>query len=234
MIQKQIKRRKKEALVFLLIMLGVYAVSLTAALIIGKKSEEKEMFMIATLIAAAVGVGIPLFGDMFTFLLEFNIAVSMGQTRKSFVWCYELVSVLEFLAVIVISRALAEAEQMVYRMAMPDVEFIVKTDVIFQIKIIIPVILGLTAVQMFIQAMLLRFGLKAFWTMWLVWMALSLSPSALSRNQALSNKIYNTAKPLLITAAGFTAAFWILAGVIAAGILMGAAWGFLRKQQVTM
>lgn len=238
MLQKQLKRRKKEALLFFLIIIAGYVIGVFSMLLISRKSAgeaaEKEVVLIGTVLAMTIGVCLQFFVDIFTFLQEFNIAISMGQTRKSFVWCYEFVSLLELLAVTIILRGFAEIEQLIYCIAVPDIKFLVKADVLVQLKIIVPIILGITAVQMLIQALLLRFGMKAFWGIWIVWMTLAFSPSVLSQNKALAEKMVNMAAVLFGVAVHLGEVFWIMAGVILAGIMAGTAWGFLRRQQVTM
>lgn len=234
MIQKQLRRRKKEALFLLLIIIVAYLVGILMMIIISKKSAEKEVFLVGTVLAMIIGAGLQFFSNILTFLQEFNIAISMGQTRKSFVWCYELVSFLELFAITVILRGLAEIEQLIYNIVMPDGKFLIRADVLVQLKIIVPIILGMTAVQMLLQALLLRFGMKAFWVIWIGWMLLCFSPSALRQNEVLSEKAANLAAALFTVVSHLGAVYWIMAGVILAGIMVGTAWGFLRRQQVTI
>ena len=214
--------------------MAAYLIGVFVMLIASKKNTEKEVFLIGTVLVMIIGACMQFFIDIFTFLQEFNIAISMGQTRKSFVWCYEFVSFLELFAITVMLRGLAEIEQLIYRIAMPNGRFLIKADMLVQLKIIVPIILGMIAVEMLLQAMLLRFGMKAFWVIWIIWMLLAFFPSTVMQNKVLSEKAANLAAALFSVAAHLGTMFWIMAGVILIGIMVGIAWRFLCRQQVTM
>ena len=95
---KQIKRRTTETLQYLAIMAGGFLVGVAivsaVALYFGDGKEE-GIFQLGVILALVITVFLQGFGTIFSFLGEFNLAISMGQTRKSFVWAYEAVSVIQ-------------------------------------------------------------------------------------------------------------------------------------------
>lgn len=238
MLVKQLKRRRQEALIGFFIMIGTYLLMVVGVLMIENYNKEmqklQQVFVIGTLATMVVCFFLQLFVDSFWFLGEFNMAISMGQTRKSFVWCYELVSVLELFGMIGILRGLAAVEEGVYHWLLPGAKIIIAADVIFQWRILVGIVLGMIALQMLIQAMLLRYGMKVLWVMWIVWMLVAYTPHFLSRNSGFAGMVNQIMGWGFWMIGRFGGNFWIGVGAGIAGVIVGIAWKFLRRQQVTM
>lgn len=238
MIKKQLKRRKKEALWELLVIVGIYLFVMVIVLGIGiyHKNRQKffEVFVAGTMFAMFAGMSVWLFVDSFYFLREFNIAVSMGQVRKKFVWCYELVSVLEILMMAVLLRGLAAIEEGIYHWLLPEAEVFLNVNKIFRWNKMIVIVLGIVAIQMLIQAMLLRYGMKVYWVIWFLGMLVTYTPRLVSEDSMLAKKGKEFVDWVVQIAKMFGGNFWIIVSLVGSGVLVGIAWCFLRKQQVTM
>lgn len=235
MIQKQLKRREKEIMIGFLILIGVYFFVMGVVLVAGIYGNRiYEVFMVGTLFAMGAGFSLQVFVSSFCFLREFNMAISMGQTRKRFVWCYELISVLEFLAITVLGRVFWAFEEQVYHWVIPKAHILFRAEVIFGWKQIIMIVLGAVAVQMLLQALVLRYGIKVYWGVWFIWMLVAYVPRMLHRDSIIARKGIAFMEWVVRMSVEFGENFWILAGLGVYGGLIGIAWMFLRRQQVTM
>ena len=240
MIKKQLKRREKEALFKILILTGVYLFVEILMLGIGIYNREKQtvfqegLIPAGSLFAAIAELFLYFFGESFYFLREFNLAVSMGQTRKNFVWCYEVVSILEVVVLVGLLRGFVAIEEWLYHWLLPEAVFLVNGTMIFRWKIILGVLLLAAAVQMLIQALLLRYGIKIYIGIWFLWMLFAYTPRMIERDSLLAKKGMALVKWAGQVSAQFGGSIWIGIGLAAICILGGTAWGFLRKQQVTI
>lgn len=239
MIKKQLKRRQKEALLKFLILLGVYVFVVILMLGIEIYNREKQMVFqkqiipAGSLFAGITGLFLYFLGESFYFFREFNLAVSMGQTRKKFVWCYEIVSILEVVVWIILLRGFVAIEEELYHWLLPEAVFLVKGTTIFQWKIIFAVLPLVASVQMLVQALVLRYGIKIYIGIWLLGMLLAYTPQMM-KSSLLVQKGIALAKWAEQISKQFGEIIWIGMIFAAVCILGGIAWGFLRKQQVTI
>lgn len=167
-----------------------------------------------------------------TFSNNFNIAVSMGVTRREFLIGYQLFNLAELVVFTVCFWVLYLMEGLFARLCFPKEPMIENMNVLFQIKVIVPFLLVLCCLEIFVEAVTMRFGAKAWWTLWAFWMAMCLGiPRMIERGikgmlpsgiQRLGNLLV-TGGPVL----------WTVCGVVVLVILVLAAWRMLVKQQVT-
>ena len=79
----QCKTRKMEVLQFLAVAFGSYVFGIIVMMIIRANTmEENECVTLGMLIAMAALVFMHFFGIIFSFVGEFNMAISMGATRR--------------------------------------------------------------------------------------------------------------------------------------------------------
>lgn len=238
MIKKQIKRRKKEARLELLVISGIYLFTIAVVLGIGiyhrNRQEVVEVFPAGSVFGILVGMSFWFFAGSFYFMREFNMAVSMGQTRKKFVWCYELVSVLEILAMLVLLKGFAAVEKGIYHWLLPEAKSFLEVNRIISWNRVAVIVLGVVAVQMLIQALLLRYGMKVYWVLWFIWMLAAYTPNFVSEESVIAKKGTEFVNWVIRAAELFGGNFWIIVCLLASGGFAGIAWYFLRRQQVTM
>lgn len=87
----QCKTRKMEVLQFLAVAFGSYVFGIIVMMIIRANTmEENECVTLGMLIAMAALVFVHFFGIIFSFVGEFNMAISMGATRRAYVGSYAL------------------------------------------------------------------------------------------------------------------------------------------------
>lgn len=187
-----------------------------------------------------IGVGITMIMIMilqviitvFTFAKSFNLAVSMGITRREFLVGYQLFNLAELVVVTLCFWVLSRVEEIFAGIFFPKEPMIENMNFLFQIKFIVPFLLVLCCLEFFVEAVTMRFGAKAWWTLWALWMAMGLGiPRMIERGikgmlpsgiQRLGNLLV-TGGPVL----------WTVCGVVVLVILVLAAWRMLVKQQVT-
>ena len=205
----QCKVRKTELLQFLGITAVGYLIGLIVVFIVMNVAKENTCATAGTMLAFIAFAFMHLFGITFSFMGDFNMAISLGATRKSFVSGYVLFNLLEI--------------------AVLELEIIDLTN-FFTWNYLSGVLVVFTAVEMFFGAVILRYGMKVLWILWAVWMIICLVPMNIAKNEKLSGEL---AKLGLFLGGKFTPQ-GIVALVIALTIVVAAiTWNILRKQRVT-
>ena len=126
---------------------------------------------------------------------------------------------------------LGKIESALMRVIYPQCEVILDLTQYFQWKYLLAVIVGMTIVELFLGAVTLRFGMKAFWAIWAIWMFVTLVPAKLIENEALAAKMHQFGMQIGF---GNIVQYLVVVGVIAAVIMAVLGWNFLKKQSVTV
>lgn len=228
----QCKTRKMEVLQFLAVAFGSYVFGIIVMMIIRANTmEENECVTLGMLIAMIVLVFIHFFGITFSFVGEFNMALSMGATRKSFVGSYALFNMVELAGLELLLFVLGKIELALISVIYPQCEIILDVTQYFQWKYLLAVIVGMTVVELFLGAVILRFGMKAFWVVWAIWMFLTLVPAKLSENEVMAAKMHQLGEQIGLEN---IVQYLFAAGVVVAVIMAVLGWNFLKKQRVTV
>lgn len=228
----QCKTRKMEVLQFLAVAFGSYVFGIIVMMIIRANTmEENECVTLGMLIAMIVLVFIHFFGITFSFVGEFNMALSMGATRKSFVGSYALFNMVELAGLELLLFVLGKIELALISVIYPQCEIILDVTQYFQWKYLLAVIVGMTVVELFLGAVILKFGMKAFWVVWAIWMFLTLVPAKLSENEVMAAKMHQLGEQIGLEN---IVQYLFAAGVVAAVIMAVLGWNFLKKQRVTV
>ena len=227
----QCKTRKMEVLQFLAVAFGSYVFGIIVMMIIRANIVEKECVTLGMLIGMIILVFMHFFGITFSFVGEFNMALSMGATRKSFVGSYALFNMVELAGLELLLFVLGKIELALISVIYPQCEIILDVTQYFQWKYLLAVIVGMTVVELFLGAVILRFGMKAFWVVWAIWMFLTLVPVKLSENEVMAAKMHQLGEQIGLEN---IVQYLFAAGVVAAVIMAVLGWNFLKKQRVTV
>ncbi len=227
----QCKTRKMEVLQFLVAAFGGYVFGIIVMMIIRANIVEKECVTLGMLIGMIILVFMHFFGITFSFVGEFNMALSMGATRKSFVGSYALFNMVELAGLELLLFVLGKIELALISVIYPQCEIILDVTQYFQWKYLLAVIVGMTVVELFLGAVILRFGMKAFWVVWAIWMFLTLVPVKLSENEVMAAKMHQLGEQIGLEN---IVQYLFAAGVVAAVIMAVLGWNFLKKQRVTV
>ena len=161
---------------------------------------------------------------------DFNMAISLGATRKSFVSGYVLFNLLEIAVLELEIVVFGVVEKLLLENAFPQAVMEIDLTNFFTWNYLPGVLVVFTAVEMFFGAVILRYGMKVLWILWAVWMIICLVPMNIAKNEKLSGEL---AKLGLFLGGKFTPQ-GIVALVIALTIAVAAiTWNILRKQRVT-
>ena len=220
-----------EVLQFLVAAFGGYVFGIIVMMIIRANTVEKECVTLGMLIGMIILVFMHFFGITFSFVGEFNMALSMGATRKSFVGSYALFNMVELAGLELLLFVLGKIELALISVIYPQCEIILDVTQYFQWKYLLAVIVGMTVVELFLGAVILRFGMKAFWVVWAIWMFLTLVPVKLSENEVMAAKMHHLGEQIGLEN---IVQYLFAAGVVAAVIMAVLGWNLLKKQRVTV
>lgn len=220
-----------EVLQFLVAAFGGYVFGIIVMMIIRANIVEKECVTLGMLIGMIILVFMHFFGITFSFVGEFNMALSMGATRKSFVGSYALFNMVELAGLELLLFVLGKIELALISVIYPQCEIILDVTQYFQWKYLLAVIVGMTVVELFLGAVIHRFGMKAFWVVWAIWMFLTLVPVKLSENEVMAAKMHQLGEQIGLEN---IVQYLFAAGVVAAVIMAVLGWNLLKKQRVTV
>lgn len=220
-----------EVLQFLVAAFGGYVFGIIVMMIIRANTVEKECVTLGMLIGMIILVFMHFFGITFSFVGEFNMALSMGATRKSFVGSYALFNMVELAGLELLLFVLGKIELALISVIYPQCEIILDVTQYFQWKYLLAVIVGMTVVELFLGAVILRFGMKAFWVVWAIWMFLTLVLVKLSENEVMAAKMHQLGEQIGLEN---IVQYLFAAGVVAAVIMAVLGWNLLKKQRVTV
>ena len=104
----------------------------------------------------------------FSLLMNFDLQVGMGCTRKEFVFSYYITGALGSLVLVLFVALVGLASQMAYAGSCDTDHILVAVPII--LKWGIPTAFALPAVSSMCGALVLRFGKAAAWIIWGIWM----------------------------------------------------------------
>ena len=87
-----------------------------------------------------------------------------------------------------------------------------------------------TVLEMLLGAVILRYGVKAFWVLWAIWMIVCLAPMNIEKNEKLSGEL---AKLGLFLGGTLTPQGMVVLVIVLTIVVAAITWNILRKQRVT-
>lgn len=226
----QCKVRKIELLQFLGITAVGYLIGLIVVFIVMNAAKESTCATAGTMLAVIAFAFMHLFGITFSFMGDFNMAISLGATRKSFVAGYALFNLLEIAVLELEIVVFGVVEKFLLENAFPQAVMEIDLTNFFTWNYLTGVLVVFTAVEMFFGAVILKYGMKAFWVLWALWMLICLVPMNIGKNEKLSGVLESLGVILgeKITSQGIAALV-----IIVTIIIVMITWKILRKQRVT-
>lgn len=229
----ELAKQKKWFLLFFISILGIWLLGVSVQIVMLAGFKETTTVTLGTLFICPIAPFMHAFKRIFSFGTEFNMAIAMGQTRKKYVWTYELVALLELICAALLGYVLCLSEKAICNKFFSQVSIEIDAVAVFQLRYLIPAILGILVLEVFLQAMSMRFGMKAFWAIWLMWMIICLGPTMGIRTRWIEKTVTGIAKGVLKLTEQTSGYIWIFGGLILGAVLLIISWGSLRKQRVT-
>ncbi len=169
MFLQYIKVNRKAPLYMILWQLSFFLFGVSIVLVINRfiNSDPDYACMGSLFALMAMLVGGLARGNT-TLSTRFNMAVSMGQTRRFFLLWDTVISLAVCLLGAVVAWGLYQLETLLYGALYPGFENGMPLDVVYRWQILVPAAVVLSVGALVFGALQLRFGLKAFGTVWLI------------------------------------------------------------------
>lgn len=224
----QFAKRKKEMLVYDALCMGCWLFGLLLAIFLGSHTEiEKGMILVGTLIVTIIMFIVHFLGTSFSFVVDFNLAVSMGAVRKCYVPAYVLFTMAELAQIMLFIVLMGHLEKGILQEMFPkrvlDLDLMPYVD----LKVCLAVIIGMTVLELFTGSLILCFGWKSLWGIWVLWMLPSVIAGILVQNEKLKSE-------MLALADRITGGTIVAITILLCLLLAIASWGMLRRQRVTV
>lgn len=209
---------------YVLATLGGAVFGIVLVLIIMAVDGTGEDFgMLGTMMALVVGMIALFLGGIFALQNEFNLAVSIGKTRKYFLPAKYLNLFVNFVALEVVVVLVSRLEKALYPAFYPGAvcelgfdKFTGNFGVLAGMAICAPIVI------LFLGAMLMRFTAKFFWVFWALWMFGCMG---------LPRLVHSGKIPAVIS---ISEGYIVLIVALIIAVLAGTTVVLLRKQRVTM
>lgn len=191
-------------------------------------------FGLGTLLSLVVGA---IFSAMMTggqMMVSFQTQIAMGSTRKQFFVSYYIVCLVESLVLMVWLLGIAAAENILATEVFggeQEIDFVP-----YLLRYGFLAVVGLNSLGALSGTMILRFGKKAFWTLWILWMIAFLGiPRVHILAKGAPDSIWAKMEGILRSAfGGLQINTWIVLGGLLSLIFLGISWISLRRQQVNV
>lgn len=204
------------------------------ALIVLLSDDADSYALMGTFMAFVVWAAIIVFVGAFSLERRFGMAVSMGETRKSFLINQWLVmafnTLLEIVAIVVMNTAEKAIGERVYNL---PCEFDVVSHMI-DYRLILAALVAVPSASMFLGMLIAKFQKKAFWGIWVFWMAGSVGLSRLSylAEENPDGVLARMADALAASAAALGMTGAALLVVFIGAVMMTVSVAVLRRQAV--
>lgn len=206
-------------------------------IIMAVAGEEEEYLAFGALMVAMISIVLILFAGVFSLHMDFNLAISLGKTRKYYVPAKYLLTVVNCLACTIISLLIGLFEEFLYAKLYPNARCLFSIDFLLKYPaVMVGVVLLIPMVVLLLGALFIKFGMKFFWICWVLWM---LSFTVLPRMiTAVAHKqdsfLAKTGSAIVQFFSGFNQTQAIIALIVAVVVGMAGAYLLLRKQRVTL
>lgn len=202
---------------------------------VGMANDEKPVwFLLGTVMALTGCVMLGIIVGMISYGQSFNMMVTMGRTRKEFYIANFVSSLINHLLGMAVIFLFATLERGFGRLVYREVEYRAIEGFLFDFRVIIAYVLGMTVLRTVLGALYLRFGNKLMWVFWGFCMLVGVMTKGISKAIENKNRIV-----VWLTEVG--KGFLNLANVLQVLIMLAVgavfavgAWLLTRKRAVTV
>jgi len=167
--------------------------------------------------------------------LSFDMEVSMGCTRLRFFISHYIVNIVMNVLIVLMLMLLCTVEKEIYATVFPGIKE--EADIMGGlVRLAVPLALAGPALGGLGGALVMRFGQKAFWAEWAVWMLLCVGgPRIIAAAEDAPQSLFGMiGKGVLQILNVLPVDGWIIGGTAVCLGCCAGSWLVLRKQQVTM
>lgn len=197
---------------------------------------ENEYFIFGALMSIMIGMMLIFFGGTLSFQADFNMAISLGKTRKQYVPAKFCIILMNCALCMVITLLIGSLEESLYKGMYPQARELLGMGTILKYPGYIVGIVFLAAVViLLVGALLLKFGMKIFWVIWVLWMiSNTLIPRIITATEEAPDSFWGRVGGMVAGFFGrFSEAQIIITLLISGLVGVIIAFLLLRKQRVT-
>lgn len=223
-----IRVSKRAPLYLLAWQMGGFCLGMAFVLVINRFfNEDQDFFLMGTAFSVLFGLVGVLARGAGTNGLRLRMAVSMGQTRRMYLWINTLISVVLVLAVFFVSRLLNAAELALYQRLYPGYENAFQSDILFSWPVLLLLGECIIALDTFFTMIIQRFGNRLFSSIWVgLWAVILIMSQCVDAYKEGGTSVMSAVGGWIVTVSGmFTWQGWVgigygmLAAIFAAGII---------------
>lgn len=168
--------------------------------------------------------------------IRFQLAISMGNTRLSYLLCDPLITALTSAVGLLTTWIMYQGEKALYSLLYPGFENDIPLDVMFHWAVLLCIIAGTVLLDLVMSALMQRFDTKGFLTVWLGGcFTFMLLPRLVDAYQSGSTSLLARIGGFLLTAVTtISVKLWIAIGIILVLALLIFAVNTFRKAEVKL
>lgn len=188
------------------------------------------------ILAIVIGNLLIVFGGVFSLQPDYNLAISLGKTRKYYVPAKYFLLVVQSLLCAVIAQIIGYIEDMIYPILYPNVGCEFSVSALFKSPAAIAgFVLLIPMVVMLFGALYMKFGMKFFWVFWTLWMFFCTGfPNMITAQKEDPDTLLGKMGTAFVDFFTQITNAQILVGLIVFGFVgMATAFLLLRRQSVT-
>lgn len=239
MLRKTVKLKLDELMLYVVFVLGGFLFGSILLAIIShfeKGSDNYSVFPLGTLFAMLIVGLVSFFIGMFGQYQSFNCFISFGKTRKCFFVCDLTVNFIWYLLTGILIIGLYYLEGGMLQIFYADYP----RELMFHgwklVWAVLTAALALVVLRVFFGSVIMRFGKKALWVIWGLWMTLCILPPKMADliksgehegAAGVFQKIAGVVQTVPLTA-------WSAAGAVLLLALGVIAWSLIRKQALVV
>jgi len=199
----------------------------------GTGEDYGELGSLFSLLIGAIAL---VFGGIYGTQTDFNMAISMGKTRKHFVPAKYITLVMETVMLIVIAALVGWVEGILYNAIYPAAinELHVSAWLDYPL-VLVGVALGVPAITMLFGTLLMIFGQKFFWVIWFLWMfgCIGIPRIVHSATESPESGVGKFANAVADFVTGLPSGGLAVGALVVITVILVADFILLRKQRVT-
>ena len=234
---KYIKANRSAPLFTLAWQGGFFLVGVAMVLVINSfLNEDPDYACMGTLfVLMATAIGVFARGNMGG-NTRFSLAVSMGQTRRSYLLCDSLVTFFTGAFGVAVAWCAYQLESRLYAVLYPSFQNDMPMDGIFRMKYILLALVALVLLEVIFSAITIRFGANTFRVVWLVFcFSFILIPRMIEAHQAGSLSLFGRIGGVIVTVAGaLPVKAWFGVGAALLLLVLALAVNVFRKAEVKL
>ena len=216
---------------------GFWLFGVVLVLIINATVNDEQDYACMGSLFALAGLlpGVLLRGNWSGYV-RFRLAVTMGQTRKSFLLWDTVITLLTAVAGIFAAWVLWHGEAGLYRLLYPGYTNDISMELVFRWQIIAALLVALPVVTVFFTGITHRFGTRGFGVLWiLLWAGCMLVPAAVGKaSDGGTSLLARMGDGILWLVGALPPAAWAGAGVALLIVLMIAGVRCLSRAEVKL